>query len=65
MSRKVIVKPTPEGYARAVMIILRRGSNTADINWAEQQIISAFQVAAQLNPEEWAPQTKESKDASG
>jgi hypothetical protein len=47
------------------MIILRRGSNTADINWAEQQIISAFQVAAQLNPEEWAPQTKESKDASG
>ncbi len=52
MEKSIDIKPTPEGYARALILILENG-NAEGRTWAREQIIKAFKVAAQLNPEEW------------
>jgi hypothetical protein len=52
-TRIIDVKPTPAGYANALLLILENSLSPEDKVWAKQQIVIAFIVAARSNPAQW------------
>jgi len=51
------LKPTPTGYATALINIIINSNNQEDIKWAKQEIIKLIKAAANLNPEAWGKES--------
>jgi hypothetical protein len=53
MSSYENLPPTPEGYARTLLQIIRYTENPESRAWAEGEICKAFRIVAGLNPSAW------------
>lgn len=47
------LKPTPKQYAKMLLLIIKKQPQPEITAEAEEEIIAAFEVAAQFNPDAW------------
>ena len=63
--KTISLKPTPEGYARSLLLIITNSESMKDRNWATEQVIGYVRYYANQHPEEFHMEAKKNGDTDG